>query len=198
MGGEKHLLDLGLFHRSFIRYVSTTYFVPRAVVLALQPTHTMPLGKSLLRASGSLFHLWENTHIGRREMFIPAGGKYIWKLLAYWWSFERPSIPITFIDRADGVLTIPLLLMWKLDQPSGILLEGLITGVLSMETVICHADGVTQFPRFLHQCFIDHPFREVLRGNNKTSHKFLCDTKCFINAKWSFLFISRFNCGKTF
>lgn len=148
MGGEKHLPDLGLFHQSLIRCVSSTYFVPGAVVWALQPTHTMRLGKSRLRASGSLFRLWENTHMGRREMFVPAGGKYIWKFLAYWWSFERPSIPITFIDRADGALTIPLLLMWKLDQPSGILLEELITGVLSMETGICHADGGTQFPDF--------------------------------------------------
>ena len=44
-------------------------------------------------------------------MFVPAGGKCICKSLAYWWSFERPSIPITFIDSVDGVLTILLLLM---------------------------------------------------------------------------------------
>lgn len=44
-------------------------------------------------------------------MFVPAGRKYIWKSLAYRWSFERHSIPITFIDCIDGALTIPLLLM---------------------------------------------------------------------------------------
>lgn len=80
------------------------------------------------------------------------------KSLAYWWSFEKPLEPITFLDSVAGALTIPLLVMSKLDQPRKILLEELIMQVLSMETV-WHTD-----PNFFIS-LIDHLFREFLREN---------------------------------
>lgn len=98
-------------------------------------------------------------YLYRKEQYLcQLEGISTWKSLAYWWSFERPSEAITFLDGVVGALQIVLLLMSKLDQPHRIFLKELTTQVSSMETV-WHTD-----PNFFIS-LIDHPFREFLREN---------------------------------
>lgn len=131
------------FLQSFIYQVFIYPAPTSAMVLALQPVYSMNVGKLFLFLGLQVPSLRKLRYPRRKERNL-AGGKCIWKSLAYLVEFWKTIDTSHFHWELDGALTMLLLLMSKLGWPHRNLLEELITQVLSMEMVNCHVDGVTQ------------------------------------------------------